>query len=365
MKIINGGSEACWADSKITTLITEDENKIKMFDLRPNSMIFKDLMKNTKLGDKTNDQMIIMIDKLLSIVNCNAFQNVKKLILSDNNLNDDHFSLIKDKFVNFLKKSNIETIDIRNNNITEKTIEDFNNLNVKNVNNVNITILSGENDAVTNDAVTNDAVTNDAVTNEDSTISNINNANTNDTWKDSNINEENVSLFIPESLLDGLSRLISDKNDRKNILNDLITKLNEINIESNLKKEEVKLPTMQTTRPTTEPSKLLGIGFLGLGGGNEIKSSGIKINIPKNTIFSFLDMTSDKNDRIDNINNFITSLNDINFENKILEREKLNYLRNIKQLYAKGGDNKKNTKNKKKSQKHSQKRSHKKTYKKH
>jgi len=344
MKIINGGSEACWADSKITSLITEDENKIKMFDLRPNSMIFKDLMKNTKLGDKTNDQMIIMIDKLLSIVKCNAFQNVKKIILSDNNLNDDHFSLIKDKFVNFLKNSNIETIDIRNNNITEKTIEDFNNLNVKNVNNVNITILSGENHAVTN---------------EDSTISNINNANTNDTWKDSNINEENVSLFIPESLLDSLSRLISDKNDRKNILNNLITKLKEINIESNLKKEEVNLPTMQTTTPTTEPSKLLGIGFLGLGGGNEIKTSGIKINIPKNTIFSFLDMTSDKNDRIDNINNFITSLNDIYFENKILEREKLNYLRNIKQLYAKGGDNKK------KSQKHSQKRSHKKTYKKH
>jgi hypothetical protein len=344
MKIINGGSEACWADSKITSLITEDENKIKMFDLRPNSMIFKDLMKNIKLGDKTNDQMIIMIDKLLSIVKCNAFQNVKKIILSDNNLNDDHFSLIKDKFVNFLKNSNIETIDIRNNNITEKTIEDFNNLNVKNVNNVNITILADENSASPNE------------------LPNENNVNTNDTWKDSNINEENVSLFIPESLLDSLSRLISDKNDRKNILNNLITKLKEINIESNLKREEVKLPTMQTTTPTTEPSKLLGIGFLGLGGGNdgnEIKTSGIKINIPKNTIFSFLDMTSDKNDRIDNINNFITSLNDINFENKILEREKLNYLRNIKQLYAKGGDNKR------KSQKHSQKRSHKKTYKKH
>ena len=350
MKIINGGSEACWADSKITSLNNEDENKIKMFDLRPNSMIFKDLMKNIKLGDKTNDQMIIMIDKLLSIVKCNAFQNVKKIILSDNNLNDDHFSLIKDKFVNFLKNSNIETIDIRNNNITEKTIEDFNNLNVKNVNNVNITILADENSASPNE------------------LPNENNVNTNDTWKDSNINEENVSLFIPESLLDSLSRLISDKNDRKNILNNLITKLKEINIESNLKREEVKLPTMQTTTPTTEPSKLLGIGFLGLGGGNdgnEIKTSGIKINIPKNTIFSFLDMTSDKNDRIDNINNFITSLNDINFENKILEREKLNYLRNIKQLYAKGGDNKKNIKNKKKSQKHSQKRSHKKTYKKH
>ena len=106
MKIINGGSQAGWADSKITSLITEDENNIKMFDLRPNSMIFKDLMKNTKLGDKTNDQMITMIDKLLSIVKCNAFQNVKKIILSDNNLNDDHLNLIKDKFVIFLKNSN-------------------------------------------------------------------------------------------------------------------------------------------------------------------------------------------------------------------------------------------------------------------
>jgi hypothetical protein len=304
-------------------------------------MIFKDLMKNTKLGDKTNDQMINMIDKLLSIVKCNAFQNVKKIILSDNNLNDDHFNLIKDKFVIFLKNSNIEIIDIRNNNITEKTIEDFNNLNVKNVNNVNISILAGENVAVPN--------VNDV----------------NDTWKDSNINEENVSLFIPESLLDSLSRLISDKNDRKNTLNNLITKMKEISIESNLKEEQVKLPSVEAKPPPVETSKLLGIGFLGLGGSNEMKTSGIKINIPKNTIFSFLDMSSDKNNRIANINNFITSLSDINFENKILEREKLNYLRNIKQLYAKGGDNKKNIKNKKKSQKQSQKRSHKKTYKKH
>jgi hypothetical protein len=334
MKLINGGGEACWADSKITSLTTEDENKIKMFDLTPNSIIFKDLMKNTKLGDKTNDQIVSMIDKLLSIVKCNAFQNVKKIILSENNLNDDHFNLIKEKLIIFLKNSNIEIIDVRNNNITEKTIEDFNNLNVNNVNNNNITMLSGETGAISNE--------NNAISNEN---------NVNDTWQDSNKNEEKVSLFIPESLLDRLSRLIVDKNDRKSILNNLIANSKEITIESNLKEEEVKLPSIETKTPP-ESTKLLGIGWLGLGGGNEIKTSGVKIIIPKTTIYSFLEMSSDKNNRIKNINNFITSLNDIYFENNILERDKINYLRNIKQLYRKGGYNKTNkTKKTKKTKK--------------
>ena len=341
MKLINGGGEACWADGKITSITTEDENKIKMFDLRPNSVIFKDLMKNTKLGDKTNDQMLSMIDKLLSIVKCNAFQNVKKINLSDNNLNDEHFNLIKDKFIIFLKNSNIEIIDVRNNNITE-----FNDTNVKNSNNVNITILASENNAITNEK--------DAITNENA-------IKINDTWNDPNINEGNVSLFIPESFLDSLSRLILDKNERKNTLNDLI-KFKEFTIENNIK-EEVKLPNFETKTPHDESSKLLGIGWLGLGGSNEMKASGVKITIPKNTIFSFLDMSSDKNNRINNLNNFIASLNDITFENQILERMKPNYLRNIKQLYAKGGNSKNSKNSKNKSQKHSQKRTHKKTYK--
>jgi len=48
MKILIGG-DACWADGKITSLITEDENQIKMFDLSPNTMIFNDLMKKKKI----------------------------------------------------------------------------------------------------------------------------------------------------------------------------------------------------------------------------------------------------------------------------------------------------------------------------
>jgi hypothetical protein len=63
-------------------------------------------------------------------------------------------------------------IDVRNNNITEKTIEDFNNLNVNNVNNNNITMLSGETGAISNE--------NNAISNEN---------NVNDTWQDSNKNE--------------------------------------------------------------------------------------------------------------------------------------------------------------------------------
>jgi hypothetical protein len=333
---MKGGSTSCWADSKITSLITEDDNNIKMFDLSPGTMIFNDLMKKRKLGDRNDYELNQIIDKLLSIVNCNSFQNVKKIVISDNNLNDTHFNLMKNKFTELLKKSSIEIIDIRNNNITDKTIEDFNNLNIKNNNNVKITILS-------------------------------NGDETNLTWKDSALNEnanenlkkpDNISLFIPEQWINELFRLIQDKNNRKIILNDLITKMKEIKIDNNIKKEEdvFTMSNEKDVSQSAQQNKLLGIGWMGFGGNNKI-TSGVEIIIPKPTVFSFLDMTSsDKNNRIDNIANFISSLEDIKIVNNLQTIDKLNYFKSIKQMYAKGGKYYKNKKanktNKKTNKKH-------------
>lgn len=336
---MKGGSTSCWADSKITTLITEDENNTKMFDLSPGTVIFDDLMKKRKLGDRNDYELNQIIDKLLSIVNCNSFQNVKKLVLSDNNLNDKHFNLMKNKFIELLGNSNIELIDIRNNDITDKTIQDFNNLNVENNNNVKIMILSNEDE---NNATWKDS-------NENTTENISENENT-------NLEEpDNITLYIPEQWINELSRLIQDKNNRKIILNDLITKMKEIKIENNLKKEE-DVFTMSTETDVTPPAqqtKLLGIGWLGLGG-NDKTSSGVEIIIPKPTVFSFLDMTSsDKNNRIDNIANFISSLEDIKIVNNLQTIDKLNYFKSIKQMYTKGGKYYKNKKtNKKTSKKH-------------
>jgi hypothetical protein len=325
-KINMNGGESCWADSTITNMITLDENNIKMFDLSPNSNIFGNLMKNKRLGDNTDSELIQMIDKLLSIVKCNSFQNVKKIVLASNNLNDNHFNLIKDKFIELLKKSNIEILDIRNNNLTENTVQDFNNLNITN----------------TNDNVI-DVVFDDMNTNEINTMN-----NENDTWKDS-VNQDNINLFIPESMLNSLYKLLSERNNRINSLNRLITRAKEIRINNNLKKEEVtNNANIETIPKPAEQTKLLGIGWLGLGG-NLNQNSGIEISIPRNTVTNFLNMSQDKTNLVENVDAFISSLNDIKVENKLIESDRTNYFRNIKQLYAKGG--KQTNVNNKKSQK--------------
>lgn len=339
---MNGG-ESCWADSTITNMITIDENNQKMFDLSPNSTIFNNLMKNKKLGDNTDTELIQMIDKLLSIVKCNSFQSVQKLVLASNNLNDNHFNLMKDKFIDLLKKSNVEILDIRNNNLTENTVQDFINLNIKNTNDNSINVLFE-----------------DTNTNESNNINNVD-----DTWKDS-VNQDNINLFIPESMLNSLYKLLSDRNNRKNSLNHLITRAKEIKIDNNLKKEE---PSFTSVAPETpkplEQTKLLGIGWLGLGG-NMIQNSGIEINIPRNTITNFFNMSQDKKNLVENVDAFISSLNDIKVENKLLESDRSNYFRNIKQLYGKGGkQTNKNNKSHKKRTTQKQKITHKKTYKKY
>lgn len=341
---MNGG-DSCWADTTITNMITIDENNIKMFDLSPNSIIFNDLMKNKRLGDNTDNNLIKMIDKLLSIVYCNSFQNVKKIVLASNNLNDNHFNLIKDKFIDLLKKSNIEIIDIRNNNLTENTVQDFINLNIKNTNDNTIDIVFEDNN-----------------TNEINTINNVN-----DTWKES-VSEDNVNLFIPEIVLNSLYKLLSDRNDRKNSLNHLITRSKDIRIENNLKKDETSnITTSNEEIPKpVEQTKLLGIGWLGLGG-NPNQTSGIEINIPRNTVTNFFNMSQDKKNIVENVDALITSLKDITVENKIIERDRSNYFGNIKQLYAKGGEqiNRNNKTSQKKRKTYKQKKNTNKLTKKH
>jgi hypothetical protein len=303
-------------------------------------------MKNKKLGDNNENEINNLINKLLTIVNCNAFQNVKKLVLSNNNLNDNHLNLIKDNFIDFLKKSNIEIIDVRNNPITEKTISDFINLHVENKNKKRITILSDYNNADYADD------------------NNTNNTNNNDTTNDT----DNITLFIPEIIFDKLTKLFLNNNNRKTTFDDLLKNVRNIVINNNLKNNDELLSEEKTNKNIVEKPQqstgLLGLGgLLYLGGDainyantninpnidkleNIIPNSGVKIIIPKNTFYSFLNM-SDKNNRIDNLNKFISSINDIEVLNNFTVKEKRNYLKNIQQIYsARGGKKKTNKKRK-------------------
>jgi hypothetical protein len=134
--------------------------------------------------------------------------------------------------------------------------------------------------------------------------------------------------------------------------------MKEIKIDNNIKKEEdvFTMSNEKDVSQSAQQNKLLGIGWMGFGGNNKI-TSGVEIIIPKPTVFSFLDMTSsDKNNRIDNIANFISSLEDIKIVNNLQTIDKLNYFKSIKQMYAKGGKYYKNKKanktNKKTNKKH-------------
>jgi len=310
MKLLEGGSESCWADSTIMQFITEDENNIKnTLDLRPISKNFENLLKKKLIGNKNENESIQMMDKLLSVVSCNSFQTIRTINLAFNNLKDENLNWIKDKFVELLKKSNIEILDIRNNPITVKVIDDFKYLNIKNINGETIQILSDY-----------DSNSEEYNVSDSSNISN--------KYDASSVSNDNITIFIPEAIFYKVNKLLLDKNDRKSSFDDLKTDIKNIQITNNLKDDEKNIATSQPKQSTG----LLGFGgVLGLGGGADVgydSSEGIKIIIPKNTLYSFLNM-SDKNNRIENINNFISSVNDVELLNNFTLKENPSYLNNL------------------------------------
>jgi hypothetical protein len=119
-----------------------------------------------------------------------------------------------------------------------------------------------------------------------------------------------------------------------------------VNIQiSNNFKNDVSVEKNITTSQPKQTSGLLGLGgILGFGGGADIgnyDSEGIKIIIPKNTIYSFLNM-SDKNNRNENINNFISSIKDVELLNNFRLKEKTSYIKNLQNIMysTKGGEKK-------------------------
>jgi hypothetical protein len=273
------------------------------------------------------------MDTLISLSECNSFKGINKLILTDNNLTDEHFEIIKGKFFKFLNNSFIELIDIRNNNMLEVTLKD--NSNIQNKNGKLIKIIS------------------------DYGIFNENNININDI--DSN---DNITIFIPEIVFDKLTNFIIDRRNRKSRFDELLLDIENVKLNNNLSNDLTNgLSEKNIEEKDKNPNGLLGLGgYLYLGGLNDNNietvlmpdsKSGIKLVIPKRTFYSFINIY-DKSNRIDNINNFISSLNDIQISNEFKsKRNKINdKLFNDRLLYFSrkniGG---KRTKNKKYTQK--------------
>jgi len=290
----NGG-KYCIADSIIEGYKTEDETgERNTLDFSPNSRFFKEKM-NNKLGDMENNLLDNQMNLLNSLVDCNSFKEIKNLILSDNNLKDSDFEFINEKFNNFLNNSFIESIDIRNNNILEETITK--NSNIKNKNGNLITITS------------------------DYGVYNENNINIIDE------NNDNISIFIPEIVFDKLTNFIIDRRNRKSRLDELLVNIANIKFNNNLSND---LSEKNIEEKNQKPAGLLGLGgYLYLGGLNDNNNetalmpdsnSGIKLVIPKHTFNSFLNIY-DKSNRTDNINTFISSLNDIQISNEFKSKK--------------------------------------------
>jgi len=154
---------------------------------------------------------------------------------------------------------------------------------------------------------------------------------------------------------------LNNNNNRKTMFDEFMSNLRNIVINNNLKNDEVlsqDSPNKNIVEKPQQSTGLLGLGGLLYLGGNAISyanndtgeniisDSGIKIVIPKNTFYSFLNM-SDKNNRIDNLDKFISSINDIKVLNNFTVKEKTNYLKNIQQMYStRGGKQKTNKKRK-------------------
>jgi hypothetical protein len=308
MKKIKGGDK-CWADTKINSYIIESEG-VETFDLSPNTKLYNEMMKKKLLGERSDQELSALILQLLSIVNCDSFQNIKKIILSNNKLNDKQFELIQNDFIQFLNKSNIEILDIRgNNDISEKKVQYIVNLGIENKYNKKIVILNDYDDVDVDDVDVDDDDDDDFIDNDND---NATNANTNDSDID-----DNITLFVPEIIFDQLNDLLVNKNNRKNIFNNLKSSIEKIKIENNLKDKISKINQSNVENKATGVFGL-GIGFLGGDSEthkNEYSDSGVKIIIPKNTIYSFISM-NDKNNVKGNINNLITSIKNIQLLNK-------------------------------------------------